>query len=70
MASRIPVAEMLVVPGGTHGTIIEEPRIVNRAVLDFLERHIGGGSGTVSLVERRARSTRNIKGKGTSHAEH
>jgi pimeloyl-ACP methyl ester carboxylesterase len=40
MASRIPVAELVVVPGGTHGTIIEEPRLVNKAILDFLQRHL------------------------------
>jgi pimeloyl-ACP methyl ester carboxylesterase len=40
MASRIPRAELVVVPGGTHGAIIEEPRLVNRAVLDFLARHL------------------------------
>jgi pimeloyl-ACP methyl ester carboxylesterase len=41
MASRIPVAELVVVPGGTHGTIIEEPKIVNKAILDFFSRHLG-----------------------------
>jgi alpha-beta hydrolase superfamily lysophospholipase len=40
MASRIPIAELLVVPGGTHGTIIEEPKLVNRSIVDFLERHL------------------------------
>src|SRR5438105_7024417 len=57
MTSRIPVAEMLVVPGGTHGTIVEEPKLVNKAVLDFLERQLGA-KRTVSLSERRARNTR------------
>lgn len=57
MTSRIPVAEMLVVPGGTHGTIVEEPKIVNKAVTDFLERQLGA-KRTVSLSERRARNTR------------
>jgi pimeloyl-ACP methyl ester carboxylesterase len=55
MASRIPVAELVNIPGGTHGTIVEEPKMVNRAVLDFLDRHLGAGKKTVSLVERRAR---------------
>ncbi|MGZ6511089.1 MAG: alpha/beta fold hydrolase [Actinomycetota bacterium] len=58
MASRIPVAELLVVPGGTHGTIVEEPKLVNRTVLDFLDRHLGEGQQTVSLVDRRARTAR------------
>jgi pimeloyl-ACP methyl ester carboxylesterase len=40
MASRIPIAELVVVPCGTHGTIIEEPKIVNKAILDFLGRHL------------------------------
>ena len=43
MASRIPVAEQLVVEGGTHAAIIEEPRIINDAVIDFLARHTGTG---------------------------
>jgi hypothetical protein len=45
MASRIPVAELVVVEGGFHATIIEEPATVNAAVLDFLARHVGRGSG-------------------------
>ena len=40
MASRIPIAELVVVPGGTHGTIIEEPKLVNRSIMEFLERHL------------------------------
>jgi pimeloyl-ACP methyl ester carboxylesterase len=45
MASRIPVAELVVIEGGFHATIIEEPATVNAAVLDFLARHVGRGSG-------------------------
>lgn len=56
MASRISVAELLTVPGGTHGTVVEEPRMVNRAVLDFLDRHLSGNAKTVSLVQRRTRT--------------
>jgi sigma-B regulation protein RsbQ len=57
MASRMPLAELVTVPEGTHGTIIEHPRLVNRTVLDFLERHLGAqAEATVSLAdERRAR---------------
>jgi pimeloyl-ACP methyl ester carboxylesterase len=69
MASRIPVAEMLVVPGGTHGTIVEEPKLVNKTVLDFLDRHLGEGRQTVSLVERRARNTRAKRLEKGSKAE-
>ena len=58
MASRIPVAELVVVPGGTHGTIVEEPKLVNRTVLDFLDRHLGAQQKTVSLVQRRSRAKR------------
>jgi len=53
MASRIPTAELVTVPEGTHGTIIEFPQVVNRAILDFLERQLGGKQGTVSLADRR-----------------
>lgn len=70
MASRIPVAEMLVVPGGTHGTIVEEPKLVNKTVLDFLDRHLGEGHQTVSLVERRARNTRAKRRPKGAEAEH
>ena len=55
MASRIPDAELVNVPGGTHGTIIEYPKVVNKAVLDFLARTVAAPSGAVSLAERRAR---------------
>jgi pimeloyl-ACP methyl ester carboxylesterase len=59
MASRLPIAELVTVGGGTHGTILEHPRIVNRAVLDFLERHLSGEAKTVSLASaRRARKSR------------
>jgi len=68
MASRIPVAELLVVPGGTHGTIVEEPKIVNKAVLDFLERQLSERR-TVSITERRARNTRTKRHPQGSEAE-
>lgn len=60
MASRIPVAELIVVPGGTHGTIIEEPKLVNKAIIDFLSRHLQAAAGSpVSLQARRnARAAR------------
>ena len=68
MASRIPVAEMLVVPGGTHGTIVEEPKLVNKTVLDFLERQLSERR-TVSITERRARNTRTKRRPQGSEAE-
>jgi pimeloyl-ACP methyl ester carboxylesterase len=62
MASRIPIAELVVVPGGTHGTIIEEPKIVNKAITDFLTRHLAReAKQPVSLAARRAARTRNGK---------
>ena len=55
MASRIPVAELVVVPGGTHGAIIEEPKLVNKAITEFLARHLGGAAkAPVSLEARRS----------------
>ncbi len=54
MASRIPIAELVVVPGGTHGTIIEEPKIVNKAILDFFSRHLGAkAKPSLALVGKR-----------------
>lgn len=59
MASRIPTAELVTVPGGTHGTIVEFPKVINRAVIDFLDRRIGNAEGAVSLDDkRRARRRR------------
>jgi pimeloyl-ACP methyl ester carboxylesterase len=56
MASRIAIAELVTIPEGTHGTIIEDPKMVNRAVTDFLARHLYGETGGVaSLTERRTR---------------
>lgn len=56
MASRIPIAELVTVPEGTHGAIVEDPKFVNRSVLDFLQRHVLGEAGGVSsLSERRTR---------------
>jgi pimeloyl-ACP methyl ester carboxylesterase len=67
MASRIPVAELVVVPGGTHGSIIEEPKLVNKAVLDFLSRHLAeGAQERLSLVPKRPRGARNGRAAKTS----
>lgn len=56
MASRIPVAELIVVRDGTHGAIIEQPKVVNKYVLDFLARHLSQNArAPVSLTARRAR---------------
>jgi pimeloyl-ACP methyl ester carboxylesterase len=56
MASRIPIAELVLVPGGTHGTIIEEPKIVNKAIIDFLARHLASkDKPPLSIVGRRPR---------------
>ena len=65
MASRIPIAELIVVPGGTHGTIIEEPKLVNKAIMDFLARHLeAGATAPVSLQARRnARTARAARAK-------
>lgn len=74
MASRIPIAELVTVPGGTHGTIVEYPRVVNRAVLEFLERQLSGDTKTVSLSLRRAtrapgaRSHRAARGAGSARS--
>jgi pimeloyl-ACP methyl ester carboxylesterase len=71
MASRIPVAELVTIPGGTHGTIIENPRLVNRTVMDFLARYLSGEAKTVNLNQRRAsrapasRSPRASRGAGS-----
>jgi len=62
MASRIPIAELVVVPGGTHGTIIEEPKLVNKAIMDFLARHLSAGADApVSLQARRNARSRDQK---------
>jgi len=63
MASRIPIAELLTVPGGTHGTIIENPRLVNRTVVDFLARHLSGEAKTVSLSARRSANAADARKK-------
>lgn len=55
MTSRIPVAELVTIPEGTHGAIIEDPKFVNRHVIEFLERHLGASARPVSLAERRTR---------------
>jgi pimeloyl-ACP methyl ester carboxylesterase len=69
MASRIPIAEMLIVPGGTHGTIVEEPKIVNKAVHDFLDRYLGEGQSKVTVMEPRSRSKRKKSTRSKAEAE-
>ena len=67
MASRIPVAELVVVPGGTHGTIIEEPRLVNKAILEFLQRHLSAAAKPpLALVGDRPRRPRRTNGAARS----
>lgn len=58
MASRIPVAELVVIEGGSHGAIIEEPKQVNSAVLDFLSRTVDGGARLRVVKPRRGRPRR------------
>jgi 3-oxoadipate enol-lactonase len=38
LADRIPVSELLVIPGGGHLVLVEQPLAFNRAVIDFLRR--------------------------------
>lgn len=42
MATAIPDAELLMVPGGTHSLPIEQPDLVNLRVRRFLEDRLGG----------------------------
>lgn len=60
MVSRMPVAELVVIPGGTHGAVIEQPKLVNKTILEFLRRRLGEGAsaGAVSLAARRAKKGR------------
>jgi pimeloyl-ACP methyl ester carboxylesterase len=37
---QIPDAEMLMVAGATHTAPIEQPELINRRVVDFLERRV------------------------------
>ncbi len=39
MARLIPGAELLVLPGGSHAALVEQPETINRAVEAFLARH-------------------------------
>ncbi len=38
LAERIPRAELLVVPGGAHQVLIEQPQVCNQAVIAFLQK--------------------------------
>lgn len=42
MLAALPRAELVEVVGGSHGAIIEYPRLVHDAVADFLARHVDG----------------------------
>lgn len=48
MAERIPRAQLLMVPGGTHAATLERPGLVNRHLLEFLERALGPQTGARS----------------------
>lgn len=68
MASRIPVAEQLVVPGGTHASIIEQPALINGVVLDFLARHAGIGGAAAPRVRPAKPRQRPAKTSGMMEA--
>ena len=38
LAQAIPGATLWIVPGASHGAMLEQPDVVNRAVLEFLQR--------------------------------
>ena len=40
MARQIPGAELLMVPGGSHSSPIEQPELINRRVMHFLETRV------------------------------
>ncbi len=40
MARQIPGAELLMVPGGSHSAPIEQPDLIDRRVIEFLERRV------------------------------
>jgi pimeloyl-ACP methyl ester carboxylesterase len=37
-ANAVPVGELAVVPGTSHGLLVEKPDLCNRILLDFLTR--------------------------------
>lgn len=49
MVSHIPVAELMVVPGGTHAALLEDPKRVNRVITEFLERRLGAAARTAEV---------------------
>jgi len=42
MAGRIPNAEMLEIPRGSHAALIEQPELINLRIEKFLNHHFGG----------------------------
>ena len=66
MASRIPQAELLTIPEGTHGTILEYPKLVNRTIVEFLDRHVGAKGDTVSLERARTQRRKRRGGEAAS----
>jgi len=43
LATQIPGAQLVWVPGGGHALILEHPDLVNRAISDLLARVAAGG---------------------------
>lgn len=64
MAQRLPHAELLLVPGGTHAAPIEHPDLVNLRVAAFLDRHAQPSSKPVleekPSSRRRASTAANV----------
>ena len=43
LAAQIPGAQLVWVPGAGHAVILEQPDLVNRAIIDLLARVAAGG---------------------------
>ncbi|MHA1379224.1 MAG: alpha/beta fold hydrolase [Candidatus Helarchaeota archaeon] len=39
MAKEIPNAELIIIKNAGHGSMIEQPQLVNRKIIEFLQRH-------------------------------
>ena len=53
MQALIPGSEMVVLPGGTHVGPLEHPALVDRRVVEFLDRRLGGAGPSGARAPRR-----------------
>jgi pimeloyl-ACP methyl ester carboxylesterase len=67
MADRLPLARLLVVTGGSHAALVEQPELVNERVAQFLEEMLPEPSHEEPVAAAPAEPRRTASGRHKTH---